>query len=154
MRFFMFDFENKIALQLSALASEITCHNKNNTDRLGGWVSDCKRKYDSITFSIICSLAILKSKDIGALSIINTLGGRNVMPSDDITYFCKLFRMKNDISALSQFRNIVESAIDNTESALFLSQCAYYSIDRGINKDNDTKRFISIIYNLSQKQQG
>lgn len=147
----MFDFENKIALQLSALASEITCHNKNNTDRLSDWISDCKKKYGSITFSIICSLAILKSKDIGALSIINNLGGRNVMPSDDITYFCKLFRMKDDVHASSQIRNIVESAIDNTESALFLSQCAYYSIDKGVNKDNDTKRFISIIYSLSQK---
>ncbi len=154
MRFFMFDFENKIALQLSALASEITCHNKNNTDKLGDWFFNCKKMYNSITFSIICSLATLKSNDIGALSIINTLGGKNIMPSDDITYFCKLFRMKDDVHALSQIRNIVESAIDNTESALFLSQCAYYSIDRGINKDNDTKRFISIIYNLSQKQQG
>ncbi len=154
MRFFMFDFENKIALQLSAFASEITCHNKNNTDKLGDWFFNCKKMYNSITFSIICSLATLKSNDIGALSIINTLGGKNIMPSDDITYFCKLFRMKDDVHALSQIRNIVESAIDNTESALFLSQCAYYSIDRGINKDNDTKRFISIIYNLSQKQQG
>ena len=150
----MFDFENNIALQLSALASEITCHNKNNTDKLGDWFFNCKKMYNSITFSIICSLATLKSNDIGALSIINTLGGKNIMPSDDITYFCKLFRMKDDVHALSQIRNIVESAIDNTESALFLSQCAYYSIDRGINKDNDTKRFISIIYNLSQKQQG
>lgn len=148
----MFNIEDNIASQLSAFANEALCHKKNNTAVLVDWISDYKKRYDPLTFSIICSLAILKSKDIGALSIINTLGGRNVMPSDDITYFCKLFRTRDDVSALSQIRKIIESAIDNTESALFLSQCAYYSIDNGTKKDNDTKRFISIIYNLSQNK--
>lgn len=144
----MFYIENNIASHLSSLANEVSCHKSHDLEPLSNKVFECLKSGGQYGFPIICSLAVLKSNDIGALSIINILGGRDIMPSEDITYFCKLFRRGDDVFACSQMKKLIDSSIDNTEAALFISQCAYYSIDHGVNRDTDIKRFISLLYNF------
>lgn len=144
----MFYIEDNLASNLSLLSNNIVSHSGKDFDKLKTMVFECRNHDGKLTFPVICSLAVLKSADIGALAIINILGGHNVMPSDDVLYFCNLFKRNEMGFATQQLSKLVTSSIDETEAALFLSQCAYYSLDHGNTRDIDVKRFISAIYNL------